>query len=300
MRLDVLEHGHRLRVRLFLSMTARLSGVEMADVAKTLLYRPEFFGRAMVALSAEMMRGPSFWTAGEREYLALYTARLHRCPFCIDSHAEMTRIASAGEIDPDDPGSARPELTAVLGFVEKVTRTPEQVRAPDLDGVRAAGVPDAAVVQALHVNLIWNVVNRFGNAFGFELREGQLEKGTRALHRLGYRFPGLLTHGKGRVEERSVTAELERAVFGSPAETEPAIRRAAATGDPLPERWEPYAATVRDASYRVTNDDIDRLLAAGHSEDAIFEITVCAAVGAALRSLDAGLRAMRGESEKSP
>ena len=34
-----------------------------------------------------------------------------------------------------------------------------------------------------------------------------------------------------------------------------------------------------------------------HTEDEVFEITVCAAVGAALRSLDAGLRYLPGAVE---
>jgi DNA-binding response OmpR family regulator len=38
---------------------------------------------------------------------------------------------------------------------------------------------------------------------------------------------------------------------------------------------------VRDASYRITDADIARLLAE-HSEDEVFEVTVAAAVGAAL------------------
>jgi hypothetical protein len=70
------------------------------------------------------------------------------------------------------------------------------------------------------------------------------------------------------------------------------LRTAAATGDPLPEPWQSYAAMVRDASYKITDTDIGRLTAAGHTEDQIFEVTVAAAVGAALRCFDTGRRAL--------
>jgi hypothetical protein len=51
-----------------------------------------------------------------------------------------------------------------------------------------------------------------------------------------------------------------------------------------------YMAKVRDHAYRVTDTDIEQLKAAGYGEDEIYEVTVSAAVGAALCSLDAGLR----------
>ncbi|WP_020672492.1 hypothetical protein [Amycolatopsis nigrescens] len=56
----------------------------------------------------------------------------------------------------------------------------------------------------------------------------------------------------------------------------------------VPGPWRSYAATVRDASYTVTDADIARLIAAGHTEDEIFEVTAAAAVGAALRTHDTG------------
>lgn len=278
MRLDILDHGHRLPARLFFGLTGLMSRVDMSDVPKTLLYRPEFFGRPFLELSARAMRGPSYWTAGEREYIAMTTAGWHRCPYCVVSHTELVRIAGTGEIDAADPDSARPELRAVLGFLETVSLAPDQVAA-----VRE--VPDSAVVEALHVNLVWNVVNRLANTFGFELRPGQLAKGTRALHRFGYRFPSFLTGKSGG----DPIAELRACVFDGPGTTDPALRKAAGTGSSLPEPWAAFTTLVRDASYRITAADLDRLRA-GHTEDEVFELTVATAVGAGLRSLDAGLR----------
>jgi len=275
MRLSVLDNGHRPRVRLFFALSKAMSRVDMADVPKTLLYRPGFFGRPMLELSARAMRGPSFWTAGEREYIAMSVANWHQSSYCAESHTEMVRIAATGEIDAADPDSARPEVRAVLVLLEKVSRTPDRVAVSDVDRVRTAGVSDAAIVEALHVNLIWNVVNRLANAFGFQLREGQLQTGTRALHRFGYRFPAFLT--RDGVAGDDPLAEL----------------RGLTANEPTDEALHAYATLVRDASHRITDGDLERLTAAGHSQDEIFEVTVIAAVTAALTSLDAGLHALQ-------
>jgi AhpD family alkylhydroperoxidase len=291
MRLSVLDHGHRRRARLFLTVTSMTSRVDSPDIVKMLLYRPAFLTRPLLELTADAMRGPSYWTAGEREYLAMRTAQLHRCPFCVESHAELTRIAGHGEIDPDDPASARPQLRAVREFLDLINSTAGRGNAGEAIA-RVAGLPEHAVREALNVDLVWNIVNRLANAFGFTLREGQLHSGTRALHRFGYRFPAFLLAGGPASDHGDVVTDLRHAVLNAPATTDPALRAAAAAGDPLPEPWQSYATAVRDASYRITDADVDRLTAAGHSEDQIFEVTVAAAVGAALRSFDAGRNAL--------
>jgi AhpD family alkylhydroperoxidase len=284
MRLSILDNGHRVRARLFLRATSR----DAPDIVRTLLYRPGFLTRPLLAITVPAMRGDSYWTAGEREYLAMSTAELHRCPFCVDSHTELTRIAGRGEVDPADPDSARPELRAVREFLAAVSLTPDTVDAAPL-----ADLPDHAVREALAVNLVWNVVNRVANAFGFELRGDQVHSGTRALHKFGYRFPGFLLAGGDRTDLGDPVENLRHSVLAAPAVTDPAWRAAAATGGELPAPWPAYTALVRDASYRITDADVARLTAAGRGEDEVFELTVAAAVGAALRSYDAGTRARR-------
>ncbi|MFD1048950.1 MFS transporter, partial [Kibdelosporangium lantanae] len=91
----------------------------------------------------------------------------------------------------------------------------------------------------------------------------------------GYRFPAFLV-GRG-------TASLRQSVLESPAVTSVELRQEAATGDP----WPPYATNVREASYRITDEDVRQLVDNGHSEDEIFEVTVAAAVGASLSAYEA-------------
>lgn len=193
MRLDVLEHGHRRPARIFKRLVALVIREELDDVIKTAMHRPEFFGRWFSGYVHEVLRGPSFWTAGERECIAAATSRLNECPFCATAHTETMRVASRGEVDADDPSVMRPELAATLELIAKVTGHPDQVTGADVDTVRAAGVPDDAIVDALHVNLIFNLVNRLANAFGWSWdSESHVRRGAKALHLTRYKLPGFL------------------------------------------------------------------------------------------------------------
>ena len=55
----------------------------------------------------------------------------------------------------------------------------------------------------------------------------------------------------------------------------------------------PYLDKVRRHAYTITDEDVQALKDAGHSEDEIFEHTVSVAAAAGLERLDAGLRTLR-------
>ena len=193
MRLDILEHAHRPPAKAFQKVAALVFRDEMDDVVKTATHRPEFFGRPFLELLHEVMRGPSYWTAGEREYMAAVTSRLNDCPFCLRVHTETTRIESHGEVDVDDGSFARPQLGAVLALLESISRSPDRVTSQDVDAVRSAGVPDDAIVDALQVNLIFNTVNRLANAFGWAWdSDTHVRTAARAIHLFRYKLPGFV------------------------------------------------------------------------------------------------------------
>ena len=62
MRLSILDDGHRRRAKLFLAVTSTLSRVDSPDIVKMLLYRPDFLTRPLLDLTANAMRGPSYWS----------------------------------------------------------------------------------------------------------------------------------------------------------------------------------------------------------------------------------------------
>ncbi|MGI9659542.1 MAG: hypothetical protein ACR2OD_11585 [Gaiellaceae bacterium] len=97
---------------------------------------------------------------------------------------------------------------------------------------------------------------------------------------------------------------LRRAVSEGPGHTEASLRQAVSAhaaahchGEPssgLPDDLVGYVDKVALHAYKVTDDDVEALKLAGRSEDEIFEVTVAAAVGAALERLEIGLRALDG------
>src|SRR5215469_4035769 len=182
-----------MRGRLFIGLVRLLTGQRLDSVAQLALYRPQFFGDPMLIMVSEVLRGPSYWTPAEREFLAVFTSRLNECPFCVRMHTETTRIESAGEIDAGDPGSVRPQVTAILPLLEKTTRTPELLGRSDLDAARAARVPDEAIVDALYVSFVFNLLNRLNNAFDFSWdSDVQVRLGAKVIHRISYRLPRFL------------------------------------------------------------------------------------------------------------
>lgn len=286
MRLSILTTGHRRRAKAFLAATSAVSRTESPDIVRMLLYRPGFLTRALLDLAADAMRGPSYWTAAEREYLGMRIARSQGCPFCAVTHAELVRLAGHGEIDPDDAESGRPAVYAMADFLDGLAGDQQ-----DPSGIEA--LPDRAVSDALRVAVVWHIVNRLANAFDFTLRDGQLSTGTKALHRSGYRFPGfLLADGTPPERGSDDVANLRRAVLEAPATTSPALRQAAAAGEDVPAPWQSYVRLVREESHRITDADVAELRAAGCGEDEIFEVTVAAATGVALAVFDRGRRAV--------
>lgn len=81
MRLAVVDHGHAPAEAAVLEQIRERSGAEPLGVVKTLMYRPEIFGRPFSDGLDVVMRGPSDWSAGERELFAAFTSLLNQCPF---------------------------------------------------------------------------------------------------------------------------------------------------------------------------------------------------------------------------
>ena len=62
-----------------------------------------------------------------------------------------------------------PELRATLGFLEKLTLHPADVTREDADAVRAAGVSEEALIDAIHVCALFSMIVRLADSLGWDV-----------------------------------------------------------------------------------------------------------------------------------
>ena len=62
-----------------------------------------------------------------------------------------------------------PKLRAALAFVEKLTLDPAAVGPADIAPMRAVGISDEAIEDAVHACTLFNVYDRLADSFEFEI-----------------------------------------------------------------------------------------------------------------------------------
>ena len=79
------------------------------------------------------------------------------------------------------------KLRATLGFLEKLTLRPNEVRPADIAPMRAAGLSDEAIEDAITVCALFNIYDRMADALGWWLpdADGYAASGRNLMKR-GY------------------------------------------------------------------------------------------------------------------
>jgi uncharacterized peroxidase-related enzyme len=61
------------------------------------------------------------------------------------------------------------KLRATLGFLERLTLSPGEVTPADVAPLRAAGLSDQAIEDAIQVCVLFNLIDRVADALNFEV-----------------------------------------------------------------------------------------------------------------------------------
>jgi alkylhydroperoxidase family enzyme len=82
------------------------------------------------------------------------------------------------------------QLRRTLGFLEKITLSPDDVGPEDAAPPRRAGVSDSALRDAVYVCALFNTIDRISDALDFAIPSPEeFRKTAKALLRFGYRLP---------------------------------------------------------------------------------------------------------------
>jgi hypothetical protein len=92
--------------------------------------------------------------------------------------------------------------------------------------------------------------------------------------------------------KRSLHRRLLHRILHGPGHAPAEQRARAFAGSDLPEPLRPLLEKTATASAQVTDADFAVATTAGFSDDQLFELVICAAVGAATRQYEAGLAAL--------
>lgn len=99
----------------------------------------------------------------------------------------MAQVVAPGMNGEWKTGLLRPEVQAILPFLDKLTLEPDAVGPADVQELRAAGLSDEAIRDAIYVCAAFNVIDRVADAFGFEVPPPDLLRAaSRFLLKKGY------------------------------------------------------------------------------------------------------------------
>jgi uncharacterized peroxidase-related enzyme len=212
-RLEAPSREHRVRDRI-MHRLARLRVDAVPDIVLACQHRREFFGEPFLAWVETSLRGPSEWSQGDRELMAVLVSDRNRCTFCVGTHAAPAGVlvgdeavqavlrsefggangaetdgAEADGAETDGGAEMSAELRATLAFVEKLSLSPTEVDASDVERAVAAGASPQQLRDAVEVCAAFNVINRFADALAFEDQdEKSLALSAKMLTKRGYRF----------------------------------------------------------------------------------------------------------------
>lgn len=144
------------------------------------------------SFAERLMRGPSPFTAAQREAIAVRVSTANGCAFCEASHAAAARHLGLDEdalaAARDGAADAYPEtaLRPVLAYADKLNRAPANVGQADVDAVLQAGWDETALHHAALVCGFFNLMNRWVDGLGLESDAQTSAMAGRMLAREGY------------------------------------------------------------------------------------------------------------------
>jgi uncharacterized peroxidase-related enzyme len=192
MRLQIIEDGLSPLQKLQMKLIHKMMAGHVPGPIPALSYRAGFFGKQFNDCVQTALRKATVWHKSEAELFAAFVSYHNTCQFCLTSHTAVTSKgldAAIVQAVLEDWRTApvSEKVRATLGFLEKLTRTPELVSPDDITAMKAAGVSQRGIEEAIYICFVFCTINRLANSFDFELaNEKSLNRVGFVLYNMGY------------------------------------------------------------------------------------------------------------------
>jgi len=298
MRLNQVEKGDGFLQALLIRFISMVSGMRLPDAARIVMYHDDFYGKPMAAWTQAAMRGDSNWSVGERELFAAITAEWNSCAFCIKAHSAIASLvldktlvnAALEDFRQAKLGS---KLQTTLAFLEKFAKTPDDITVEQVRTLLHNGISQQELEDAMAVVTLFSITVRLANALDFAVPDdSDFSRGAKRMLEQGYVFGK--SKPQGHPGHRALAEVLRKRVLEGPGATGIALRQAMAKrtsgGPPVAEEaFDDLALQIGQGAYKVTDEQVKKVVEKTGNEKAAFELIVAAAVGAGLYRLDKGL-----------
>lgn len=114
-------------------------------------------------------------SSGMRELIITYTSALNKSEFCFNVHKALLQEQGIDEVVYEqlklniDSANVDEKLKPILHYVKKLTLTPEQITARDVNAIFAAGWDEKAFLDSVCLCAVVNCMNRLAMGIGIDL-----------------------------------------------------------------------------------------------------------------------------------
>lgn len=167
-----IERGARFNHRLLSRFISLASGMRFPGAARTAIKNRPFLGASLEAWTQAVMRGPSAWSAAERDLMAAMAAKWSACTFCVSMHgAAAARQMGRASVDAvlSDYRSApiSDGLKATLEFLEIMMLRPRTMTEEHANAVLDRGISIETLIDAIEVGVVLKLISRYARALDF-------------------------------------------------------------------------------------------------------------------------------------
>jgi len=306
MRLHQVEKGDGFFQALLIRFISIVSGMRLPDAARIVMYHQDFYGKPMTIWTHAAMRGESSWSVGERELFAAMTAKWNSCAFCIQAHSAIASLVlDKTLVDETVENFQRaklpPRLHAIFAFLEIFTKTPDELTAEHVTTALHNGITQQEVEDAMAVATLFGITVRLADTLNFALlSDKDSSKGAERMLAQGYVFGK--SKLQGHPDHQALAEVLRTRVFEESGVTDTALRLAmaalaAGASATLEAAYYDLARQIGQEAYKVTDEQVKKVVQKTGNEKAAFELIAAAAVGAGLYRWQKGLSVLREVAE---